>query len=610
MKLTVSLFAACLAAAVAVRADSAGFDHFITAREGKLFDGGQEFRFISWNVPNLFIIEDNYAWGAPNDWLLPNEFELNDAFGTVQQLGGMVIRTYSIPVQRADEDASIPKYIRGLGQYNEAGFRTLDLALKLANAHHVRLIIPLINNWPWQGGREEFAAWRGQPKNNFWTDPQLIADFEDTIRYVLNRTNTLTGVPYREDKSILCWETGNELASPVEWTKTISTFIKSLDTNHLVMDGFAGDIRPEVLELPDVDIVTTHHYPSSRDPRTMADQIRDDARLVNGKKAYIVGEFGFVQTSEMKAAMQAIMDSRAAGGLLWSLRFRNRNGGFYWHTEPDGANLYKAFHWPPSPLGDPYDETALLNAVRKNAFAIRGLPEPEVPVPAPPKLLPITDAAAISWQGSVGATDYEVERSASRQGPWQVIATNVDEAFTQYRPEFADETAPSGKWFYRIRARNAAGLSKPSNVVWPVAVKNNTVVDELADFSKTQSHTAGWQIDRRDCRAAKEDAHRAMGGPGDVLTYQVSSPIQSFRVFALFPKGGNEVKFSVSNDGIKYREIDVQKESHDHGPGAYGYWPQVLFHADTISGGTYLKMELTGEAQIGRVEIAHTAPAP
>ena len=145
------------------------------------------------------------------------------------------------------------------------------------------------------------------------------------MRYVLTRTNTLTGVRYIDDKSILCWETGNELASPPAWTKTISTFIKSIDTNHLVMDGYAGAIRPEVLDMPDVDIVTTHHYPSSRDPRSMAQQIRDDGALVAGKKAYIVGEFGFVKNSEMRDAMQAISDSPAAGGMLWSLRFRNQD---------------------------------------------------------------------------------------------------------------------------------------------------------------------------------------------------------------------------------------------------------------------------------------------
>jgi mannan endo-1,4-beta-mannosidase len=606
-----TLLSLCLVAGLAagnsVFANDA-FAHFITAHDGKLFDGDQNFRFLSWNIPNLLIVEDNMAWDAPNDWLLPNAFEINDAFASVRQLGGTVVRTYSIPVQRADEDASYPKYIRGLGKYNEDGFRTLDLALKLANEQKIRLIIPLINNWPWQGGREEFAAWRHKPKDAFWTDPQLIADFEDAIRYVLTRTNTLTGVRYVDDKSILCWETGNELGSPPAWTKTISTFIKSIDTNHLVMDGYAGAIRPEVLDMPDVDMVTTHHYPSSHDPRSMAEQIREDGALVAGKKVYIVGEFGFVKTSEMRDTMQAIIDSPAAGGMLWSLRFRNRNGGFYWHSEPDGADLYKAFHWPPSPIGDPYDETTLMNLVRQEAFTIRGLPVPEIPAPEPPKLLPIADAAAISWQGSCGATGYQVERSGQRNGPWLVIATNVDEAFTQYRPDFADETVPAGKWYYCVCAGNNSGLSEPSNVVGPVKVIDDTLVDELADFSKTESHAGGWQIANRNCRPAKEDVHRAAGEAGDTLTYQLPSTIHNFRVFAFFPKAEHAIKFSISSDGTHFQNISVPSESRFQGPGAYGYWEAVLFLAHDVGDGTFLKIELTGETQISRVEISHTAP--
>jgi len=31
-------------------------------------------------------------------------------------------------------------------------FRELDLALKIANEQGIRLIIPLVDNWKWQGG--------------------------------------------------------------------------------------------------------------------------------------------------------------------------------------------------------------------------------------------------------------------------------------------------------------------------------------------------------------------------------------------------------------------------------------------------------------------------
>jgi len=372
------------------------------------------------------------------------------------------------------------------------------------------------------------------------------------------------------------------------------------------MDGFNTSVlRDESLEIPAVDIVTTHHYPGVK--KSFAELIRANADKAKGKKPYVVGEFGFVSTAQMSEAMQAIGDSSAAGGLLWSLRFRNRDGGFYWHSEPYGGNLYKAFHWPGSALGEPYDETKLLNLVRSNAFAIRGLPVPPVAIPATPKLLPIADAAAISWQGSVGATSYQVERATKDDGGWQIVSTNVDEAFTQYRPQFADENVPAGKWFYRVRAQNESGISEPSNIVGPVKVKNATLVDELANLSKTHWQRGDWKITNRDCRSAKEDAHRAAGGAGDVLVYQLLNAVQSFRVSVFFPKAESAVKFSVSDDGQNFHDVTVQKEIYFHGAGEYGYWKPVLFHAEKIHGGNFLKLELTGETQVGRVEISHPA---
>jgi mannan endo-1,4-beta-mannosidase len=596
---------------VAAAATDSVFSNFITAQDGELYDGTNEFRFISLDIPNLLEIEDNVAFTNENPWRLPDSFEINDALGTIQELGGLVTRTYVISVERTNDTPEIPRYVLGPGKFNETAFRTLDEVLATANRTGVRLIIPFVDNWPWMGGRAEYAGFRGKTKDDFWTDPQLIADFEQTIHFILTRTNTITGVRYGDDKAVLCWETGNEIASPPEWTRIIARYIKSLDQNHLVMDGFgAAILRPASLEIPEIDIVTTHHYPGLHRP--FSELIRENASRARGKKPYIIGEFGFVSTAQMADALQAITDSGSSGGMLWSLRFRDRDGGFYWHSEPGlGGNLYKAFHWPGSALGGAYDEINLLALVRSNAFAIRGLPVPPVPVPAPPKLLPVSDAAAISWQGSVGASAYQVERAAERggqcDGDWHIIATNVDEAATQYRPEFADEDVPAGKWFYRVRAQNASGISQPSNAFGPVKAEYATLVDELADFSKVAEHTGGWQIADRDCRQAREDAQRAAGDAGDELTYQLPSAIHGFRVYVFFPKGGHDPEFSVSGDGRNFQAVGAQKEIYFHGAGEYGYWEPVWFHTENVSGGKFLRIKLTGETQISRVEITHEA---
>ena len=35
-------------------------------------------------------------------------------------------------------------------------------------------------------------------------------------------------------------------------------------------------------------------------------------------------------------------DPTISGGLIWSLRFHNDDGGFYWHFEPHGGDFFPA----------------------------------------------------------------------------------------------------------------------------------------------------------------------------------------------------------------------------------------------------------------------------
>lgn len=627
---------AVLLAAGVIGAMASPTASFITARDGKLYEGAKEFRFLSFNIPNLLEIEDNVGFTNQNPWRLPDDFEINDALQTLRQLGGTVTRTYVITVRRTNDAPEIPRHVLAPGVFSEPCFQTLDAVLAAAQRAGVRVILPLVDNWPWMGGRAEYARWRGKAPDDFWTDPQVIADFKQTIQFILTRTNTITGTVYREDPTILAWETGNELASPIAWTREIARYLKSLDAKHLVLDGFnAAVLRPESLEIPEVDLVTTHHYPGN--PKPLAELIWANAATARGKKPYFVGEFGFFPTAEMVAAAAAIEQSGASGGLLWSLRFRNRDGGFYWHSEPEGGNVFKAFHWPASPMGQAYDEAKLMAVVRTRAYALQAEAAPEapgplppnlsttsgarayelheetapaVPVPLPPRLLPFADPAAIAWQGSVGALTYQVERAAAPAGPWRVVGESVDEAFTQYRPQFADEEVPAGIWYYQVRARNRAGLSAPSNVMGPVSAASATLVDELADFSKVRRRTGQWELQTRDCRPAREDAHRAAGLAGSALIYQVGSPIEHLRVFALCRDAASELKFSVSPDGNEFRPVPATSENYFRGAGDYGYWQPILFQAGTLPRATYVKLELTGAMQLGRVEIVHQALRP
>ena len=70
------------------------FREFVIVKGDQLFEGDKPFRFISWNIPNLLMIEDNVPFTETNPWRLPDRFELTDALATVRQMGGTVVRTY------------------------------------------------------------------------------------------------------------------------------------------------------------------------------------------------------------------------------------------------------------------------------------------------------------------------------------------------------------------------------------------------------------------------------------------------------------------------------------------------------------------------------------
>ncbi len=584
-----------------------GFGHFVTRQGDKLMDGPDEYRFISFNIPNLHYVEDNLPFTEMNPWRLPDAFEITDALMAVQQAGGQVVRTYTLSVRRADDGPDIPRHVLGPGRFNEEAFRALDKVLQVANETGVRVIIPFVDNWVWWGGIAEYAGFRGKDTEQFWTDPQIIADFKLTIAHVINRVNTYTGVAYKDDKAILAWETGNELKCPPEWTRQIAAYIKQLDDNHLVVDGFFTSVlRDESIENPLVDIVTTHHYP--RRAQEMIDQVKANRAKTQGKKPYFVGEFGFIETDGVREVLDTVIDSGVSGALIWSLRYRSRDGGFYWHSEPFGGDRYKAYHWPGFASGQAYDERNVLALMRKKAYQIRQRDMPALPAPRAPRLLPIDDVAAISWQGSAGATSYDVERAQEQDGPWIVVGRDISDAAIPYRPLFNDDEVEIGNWYYyRVRAKNGSGLSGPSNVVGPVMVSQITLVDEMRDFSLIKAYEEV-ALETGDTRNAKEDMDRIKGDQGSVIVYNVPGAMELCKVYAFVSEDAKALDFHQSANGHVFTPAGADSHEYFSGEGEYGYFKPVLYEVHPEEAGArFLKITFTGPAQISRVEIAYGA---
>ena len=579
------------------------FADFITRKGDKLFDGDRELRFISFNIPNLHYIEDYLPFNGTNPWRFPDEFEIRDALNSIKQLGGKVARMYVLSVRREDDEPDIPRHVEGPGKFNEDAFRALDKVLQIANDVGVRVIIPFVDNWRWWGGPREYAAFRGKERDDFWTDPQLIDDIKATIRFLVTRQNSFTGQMYKDDKAILAWETGNELAPPFSWTKEIAAYIKSLDTNHLVMEGIISpDLSEDALDDPNIDIVSTHHY---RNPAVSIEKIVDNQSMARGKKPYLIGEYGIIPTQDIRTITDTIIHQGLVGGMLWSLRFRNRAGGFYHHYEYSRIGAYR---WPGFSSGEFYDEKGVLALVREKAYEIDGLTQPRLPIPESPELLPIVDVSAIAWQGSTGAQSYIVERLDADSSDWQVVADGIDDAKYQYRPLYSDETAASGRRYsYRVRARNESGLSDYSNIVGPVEERGRKLVDEMENFNKVFQKDGDLQLlTYQDVRRAKEDRSRLRGDDGSYIVYKTPVAASAISVDAFAEDQDNRIHIFASQDLREFSEVSTTGNAFVFGNNDYRFFDAVTFSAPDLPEGTqYLKIELSDGVQISRVEVTY-----
>lgn len=594
---------------IQLNAQSQGFEHFITADGHKLMDGKKEFRFISFNIPNLNYVEDEMDFTTINPYALPSEYEIRDAMASVQQMGGKVIRLYTIPVRNKNFPEVAPTYVNGPGDFIERAFQTMDTVLALAHEYNIRLIIPFVNNWQWMGGRPNYADFRDKEAEDFWTDKQLIADFKKTIDHIINRKNTVTGIRYKNDKAILCWETGNELQNPHSWLKKIAAYIKSLDSNHLLMDGYyainENPVREQSVTNPHVDIISTHHYEVN--PKHTLENLKHNVDIVDGRKPLILGEFGFVGTPAIGNILDYVIgEERLSGALIWSLRYHHRDGGFYWHSEPLGMGIYKAYHWPGFNSGSRYDEKDLLDLYRSKAFEIQGRKEPPVPTPKSPRLLNIPDVKTISWQGSAGASGYHIERAKTKNGPWTQVGSNISDARYATFPNFHDNSATIGKsYYYRVKALNESGISDPSNIVGPVKVQHQFLIDNTENVGSLY-YLEGLTVESGDDRDYKEIRYRLTGTDTSKAVYLVPGSFNKCSIYTFETSDQPALTISVSADNETYTDIFPTITEYASSEQNYNYKRPRLYTWKKGGHQTrYINIQFRHKANIARVVIAY-----
>ena len=174
------------------------------------------------------------------------------------------------------------------GVFNEAVFEGLDHLLHEMNSRNMRAVMTLNNYWHWSGGMAQYVAWAEgsaipYPPSHpdftgnwgtfmtysarFYTIPQCQTTFQAAIAAVIGRTNTVSGMLYRDDPTIFAWELANEPRNyPQAWIDETAAFIKSLDPNHMVTSGSEGSVGGDFLATHDgplIDYATCHIWPQN-----------------------------------------------------------------------------------------------------------------------------------------------------------------------------------------------------------------------------------------------------------------------------------------------------------------------------------------------------------
>jgi mannan endo-1,4-beta-mannosidase len=350
--------------------------------------------FVEREGSELRLHDRPFAFGGANNYYLmyKSQFMVDDALTRASSEGVSVVRNWgAIDIGNQDDTNSVSGKADGVvyfhywdgakPAFNDGadGLEHLDYVIYRAGQLGLKLIIPLVNNWSDFGGMDQYVRWLGGASHDqFYSDHTIRGWYKEWIRHLLERTNSITGVPYKDDPTILAWELANEprcagsgdyptsagctTQTLIDWADDVSDFVKRVDSRHLVEVGDEGfycipgstDVTENCSQgvdtvafarLRNIDSMSFHLYPDSwgKDAAWGTEWIERhfrDARRI-GKPA-VLGEFGLLDQStrnpNYKTWTDAVLREGGTGAVYWMLAGEQDDGTLY--PDFDGYAVY------------------------------------------------------------------------------------------------------------------------------------------------------------------------------------------------------------------------------------------------------------------------------
>ena len=276
-----------LAALIGCQSNQAEKDiEFVTTRDGRFYRGDTEYKFIGANFWYGAVLASEGQGG--------NRERLQKELDLMQEVGITNVRVL-VGGEGPDTVAShvLPVLQPEPGVYNDTILQGLDYLIAELEKREMTAVLFLNNSWEWSGGYGAYLEWAGCGPVPDWSDWTIAQNYhcqfvkndsakamaERHVRYIVSRTNSVTGKPYSESPAIMAWELANEprafardsvtKACFAEWVETQAKLIKSLDSNHLVTTGSEGlegceedsALFRKIHAFPEIDYICIHIWP-------------------------------------------------------------------------------------------------------------------------------------------------------------------------------------------------------------------------------------------------------------------------------------------------------------------------------------------------------------